>query len=173
MWATSNPHAINETPLHAEKVGVWCAISRLRIIGPIFFHDTVNTDRYLHIFTEFVNQLDDIELRNGYFQQDGATCHTSNDSMTHIRSFFGDRLISKGLWPPRSPDLTPPDFFLWGLLKGKVYANKPRTTADLEENIKREIAAVDAGTLQRTFENMERRVRKCLEVGGGHFQHLL
>ena len=77
---------------------------------------------------EFVDQLDDDELRNGYFQQDGATCHTSNDSMTEIESFFDDRIISKALWPPRSPDLSPPDFlFLWGALKGKAYANKPRT----------------------------------------------
>ena len=52
------------------------------------------------------------QLRNGCFQQDGATCHTSNESMTEIESFFDDRIISKPLWPPRSPDLRPPDFFL-------------------------------------------------------------
>ena len=36
----------------------------------------------------FVDQLDDDELRNGYFQQHGATCHTSNDSTTEIESFM-------------------------------------------------------------------------------------
>ena len=111
---------------------MWCAISRRRIIGPIFFHETSNTAHYLEIFNEFVDQLDD-ELRNGYFQQDGATCHTSNDSVTEIESFFDDRIISKALWPPRSPDLSPPDFFLWGALKGN--ANKPRTIQELENNI--------------------------------------
>ena len=60
-----------------------------------------------------MDQLDDDELRNGYFQQDGATCHNSNESMTEIESFFDDRIISKALWPLRSPDLSPPDFFLW------------------------------------------------------------
>ena len=88
---------------------------------------TLNTARYLKIFNEFVDQLDDDELRNGYFQQVGATCHTSNESMTEIESFFDDRIISKSLWPPRSSDLSPPDFFLWGALKGKSYANRPRT----------------------------------------------
>ena len=68
--------------------------------------------RYLKILNEFVDQLDDDELRNGYFQQDGATCHTSNERMTEIESFFDDRIISKALWPPTSPDLSPPDFFL-------------------------------------------------------------
>ena len=127
------------------------------------------------IFNEFVDQLDDDELRNGYFQQDGATCHTSNESMTEIESFFDDRIISKALWPPRSPDLSPPDFFspLWGALKGKAYANKPRTIQELENNIRREIAAISEDVLQATFANMKRRVQHCLESGGEHFQHLL
>ena len=43
------------------------------------------------------------------------------------RKFFDDRIISKALWPPRSPDLSPPDFFPVGRLKRKTYANKPRT----------------------------------------------
>ena len=46
--------------------------------------------------------------------------------------FFDDRIISKALWPPRSPDLSPPDFFLWGALNGKAYANKPCTIQELE-----------------------------------------
>jgi len=57
----------------------------------------LNTARYLEIFKEFVDQLDYDELRSGYFQQDGATCHTSNESMTEIESFFDDRIISKAL----------------------------------------------------------------------------
>ena len=87
-----------------------------------FFKQTVTTEVYLQIFNEFVNQLTNDELTTGYYQQDGATCHTSNASMRETESFFKDRIISKNLWPTRSPD-----FFLWGLLKGKVYKNTPRT----------------------------------------------
>jgi len=50
---------------------------------------------YLQIFNESVNQLTDDELIVGYYQQDGATCHTSNASMREIESFFKDRIISK------------------------------------------------------------------------------
>jgi len=120
-----------------------------------------------------VDHLDDGELRNGYFQQDGATCHTSNESMTEIESFFDDQIISKALWPPRSPDLSLPDFFLWGALKGKAYANKPRTIQELENKIGREIAAISEDVLQVTFANMKCRVQLCLDSGGEHFQHLL
>ena len=99
------------------------------------------------VHNEFVGQLDNDEPRNGYFQQDGATCHTSNESMTEIESFFDDRIISRALWPLRSPDLRPPDFFLWDALKGKAYANKPRTIQELENNIRREIAAISEDVL--------------------------
>jgi hypothetical protein len=97
----------------------------LRAIGPIFFEQTVNTDVYKDIFMAFVEQLDDIELAQGYFQQDGATCHTSNESMALINRIFMDSVISKNLWPSRSPDLTSVDYFLWGYLKECVYKNKP------------------------------------------------
>jgi hypothetical protein len=90
----------------------------------------MNKQVYVNIFNKFVNQLDE-ELQCGFFQQDGATCHISNDSIAEIESFFENRIISKGLWPPRSPDLTPQDFFLFGILKGHVYGNRARTTQNL------------------------------------------
>jgi hypothetical protein len=83
--------------------------------------ETIKTAAYMEIFNTFVNQLEDEKLSIGYFQQDGATSHTSHASMAEIQSFFGDCVISKGLWPPRLPDLTPPDYLLWGYLKGRVY----------------------------------------------------
>ena len=45
-------------------------------------------------------------------------------------------------WPPRSPDLSARDFFLWGYLKSKVYVRKPRTVDDLKVSIREEIATV-------------------------------
>ncbi|KAJ4444011.1 hypothetical protein ANN_05800 [Periplaneta americana] len=116
---------------------------------PTVVVDTVNTAECRLIFMEFVEQLDDVELSQGYFQQDGATCHTSNESMELTASFFDDRIISRNLWPPRSPDLTMPDFFLWGYLKDRVYATRPQTLDDLKHNITQEIQAIDNRVLQR------------------------
>jgi len=93
--------------------------------------------------------------------------------MAEIQSFFAYRFISKGLWQPRSPDLTPPDYFLWGYLKGRVYQNKPRTIDALKANITEEIQAVTTDVLARTFQNMARRVQSCLDANSGHFQHML
>ena len=64
-------------------------------------------------------------------------------------------------------------FFLWGALKGKAYANKPRTIQELENNIRREIARISEEVLQATFANMKRRVQLCLDSDGERFHHLL
>ena len=118
---------------------------------------SMQTSQQLHIWKSsntVVNHSDDEELSVGYFQQDGATSHTSHVRMAEIQSFFGDRVISKGLRPRRSPDLTSPDYFLWRYLKWRVYRNKPRTTDALRANITEEIQAVTADVLARTFQNM-------------------
>jgi hypothetical protein len=64
-------------------------------------------------------------------------------AMTKVDVFNpGDRLVSRRTdfpWPPYSPDLNPPDYFLWGYLKEKVYASNPQILAVLKENIRREI----------------------------------
>jgi len=73
----------------------------------------------------------------------------------------------------KGSDLTPPDYFLWGYLKGTVYQNKPRTIDALKANNTGEIQAVTADVLARTFQNIACRVQSCLDANGGHFQHML
>ena len=128
---------------------------------------------YLQIFNEFINQLTDDELTTGYYQQDGATCHTTNASMRGIKSLFQDRIFSKNIWAPRSPDLTLAAFFVWGLLKGIVYKNTPRIIEQLKDAIRQEIQAVNVDTLGKVFQNLEKRIQVCLDVKGGQFQHRL
>jgi len=70
-------------------------------------------------------------------------------------------------------DLTPADFFLWGLLKSKVYKNTPRTIDQLKDAIRQEIQAVDVDTLGKVFQDLEKRIEVCLDVKGDHFQHRL
>jgi hypothetical protein len=75
----------------------------------LFFDETINAERYQNLLTQFIGLLEENE-RDCWLQQDGATPHTANTT-TFLQEFFGERIIEGGLWPPRSPDLTPPDFF--------------------------------------------------------------
>ncbi|PNF24978.1 hypothetical protein B7P43_G08803 [Cryptotermes secundus] len=51
-WSGNNPRELHERPLHSDKVTVWCALSRVGVIGPYFFEEdnhgiTVNSQRYV------------------------------------------------------------------------------------------------------------------------------
>ncbi|WP_370716200.1 hypothetical protein [Sphingomonas sp. IW22] len=172
-WARNNPYEFVQHPLHSTKIGVWCAISKLKLIGPIFFHETINSVRYLKIFNDFISKLTEEEISSGYYQQDNARPHVSNLSLSRIHEIFEDRLISKNLWPPRSPDLTPPDYFLWAHLKRVAYRKNPKTLDNLKEAITREINNINAETLERVSNNFLRRVDLCLKCDGNHFSYLL
>ena len=63
----------------------------------------------------------------------------------------------------------PADFFLWDLLKGKVYKNTPRTIEQLKDAIRQEIQAVNFDTLGKVFHNLEKRIQVCLDVKGDLF----
>ena len=76
-------------------------------------------------------------------------------------------------WPARSPDLSACDYFLWGYLNGKVYANKPRNSEELKPSIRREIAAISEDMLQRVMLNFNERLRKCLQAGGRHLDEII
>ncbi len=93
--------------------------------------------------------------------------------MDELKSFFDDRLISDGRWPPRSPDMSSLDFFLWGYLKDRVYANKLETLDALKQNINQAINAISISMLQRVSRNVEKRIRAHLLENGGQFEHLL
>ncbi|GFV44037.1 transposase [Trichonephila clavipes] len=117
IWSEPNPQVFVKTPLHPDKLTVWCALWAGGIIGPYFFkHDechnvTVNGDRYRVMNTNFfIPELNNHDVQELWFQQDGATCHTARATIDLLKDTFGDRLISRFgpmNWPPRSCDLTP------------------------------------------------------------------
>ncbi|GFT28838.1 putative LOC100569746 [Trichonephila clavipes] len=71
----------------------------------------------------FIPELNNHDVQELWFQQNGATCHTARAPIDLLKDTFGDRLISRFgpvNWPPRSCDLTPLDYFLWGYVKSLV-----------------------------------------------------
>jgi hypothetical protein len=81
---------------------------------------------------QFISLLNE-EERFCWLQQDGATSHTAKPTMEMLKQFFDDRIISKSLWPPRSSDVTPADYFLWVYLKQVVYSNRSQTIEELKK----------------------------------------
>jgi hypothetical protein len=89
------------------------------------------------------------------------------------------KLILKCYWkienveyPPRSPDLTPLDFFLWAALNNAVYTSTPRTLQDLRRETETACSAVTLATIQNICQSVARCCQQCIAAGGGHFEHL-
>ncbi|GFT38085.1 transposable element Tc3 transposase [Trichonephila clavipes] len=132
IWSEANPQVYVETPLHPEK-----------LTGAL----------YGLVESFFKNDEGHNEL---WFQHDGPTCHTARATIDLLKDTFGDRLISRFgpvNWPPRSCDLTPLDYFLWGYVKSLVYVVKPQTFDHLEDNIRRVIADMRPQMLEKVIEN--------------------
>jgi hypothetical protein len=94
-------------------IAVWVGMSRRRIVGPIFFFwETLNSQWHCDIILyPFFVQLKENETDKAHFQQDGAMTHIVHMPMAFLDDVFVDRIISKTIWPSRSPDLSPPRFF--------------------------------------------------------------
>ncbi len=99
------------------------------------FHDVVEKAAYLHYRALSSFELLNKDERYIYFQQDGVRAHTSEQTMELLHEFFNDRFISIGLWPPRSPDVTPLNYFLLNHLKNKIFATPPATIEELSRCI--------------------------------------
>ncbi|GFW27130.1 putative LOC100569746 [Trichonephila clavipes] len=109
----------------------------------------------------FIPELNNHDVQEVWFQQDGATCHTARATIDLLKDTFGDRLISHFgpvNWPPRSWDLTPLDYFLWGYVKSLVYAVKLQTLDHLEDNIRRVIVDIRPQMLEKVIENWTSRL---------------
>ena len=81
-------------------------------------------------------------FRRAWWAQDGAPSHPRIIVRDRRQELFRNRVIAFGHlreWPPRSPDLTPCDFFLWGYLKSRVYQTPPQNLEDLRNRITAEV----------------------------------
>ena len=122
IWGLENPHVIYEKPIYPPKLTVWCGLWANDIIGPYFFENddgatvTVNSGHYRNMLREFLwPKLNEMDVNQLWFQQDGSISHTSLETIVLLRSKFDDRIISRNgevNWAPRSCDLTPLYYFL-------------------------------------------------------------
>ena len=75
-------------------------------------------------------------------------------------------------WPARSPDLSPLDFFFWGVMKDRVYAEKFTDLAGLKTAIRREAKKIsnDTELLKKVCLSVTNRVQECIDANGGPFE---
>ncbi|XP_023312530.1 uncharacterized protein LOC111692677 [Anoplophora glabripennis] len=169
-----------------QKVNVWAGLVGNRILGPFFIEGALTGEKYFKFLRDdlipapavlYPNDVDpDLPNNTIWYQQDGATPHFAVIVRDYLNQIFANRWIGpRGTieWPPRSPDLTPLDYFLWGYLKSKVYFNRPNTIEELKDRIRNEIRAIQPDILHKVLQEFQWRMGYCQEVNGGHFENFL
>ncbi|GBN43472.1 hypothetical protein AVEN_160876-1 [Araneus ventricosus] len=103
------------------------------------------------------------------FQQDGAPPHCGNIVREFLDTTFPQRWIGRGAvmaLPPRSPDITPLDFYLWGYVKQHVYSERINDINHLQQRITDVIHSVTPDVLTRVGEELDYRLDVCRATNG-------
>ena len=114
------------------------------------------------------------------FQQDGAPPHWSLATRALLNTMFPGRWIGRAGatdqnmldWPPRSPDITPLDFFLWGYVKDDVFTLPfPETVEQMMVKIQDAIKKISRALLEKVHERFRRKLKLVIKKKGSHIEN--
>lgn len=181
-WQLSNPRLMREDRSQYQfKINYWTGILNGKIIGPFELPGNLSGQSYLQFLqNDLPNLLEEVpeEVReNHWLQNDGCPAHYATQVRAYLNATYENRWIGRLgpiLWPPRSPDLNPLDFFYWGCLKEEVYSKPITNLEELRSRVQQAATKITqrryARLLKRAF---VRRCRACVRVNGRQFEHLL
>jgi inhibitor of nuclear factor kappa-B kinase subunit alpha len=106
------------------------------------------------------------------FQQDSAPAHRARETVEFLQRFTPD-LISPLLWPPNSPDLNPVDYKIWSVLQERVYRTRLQDVNHLKQRLVEEWREFSQDIVDRAVSEWRARLKACVAVDGGHFEHKL
>ena len=182
IWGTENPRELAQYVWDSPKGNVFCAVSRTKVYAPFFPHEnTVPEVTYLDMVSEWL--LPQLQQDNEHFIfiQDGAPPHWHNGVRHYLdenlpRLWIGRSTVENMtliFWPPRSPDLTACDFFLWGCIKDRVFVLPlPVSLNKLKLRITTAFASVDKYMLRSVWTELDYRIDICRVTKGSHIEHL-
>ncbi|XP_050302991.1 uncharacterized protein LOC126740868 [Anthonomus grandis grandis] len=123
---------------HDIRVNVWIGLMRARLFEPVILPDRLNSNKFSNLLNnDLVDFLEEISLaakQELWFQMDGCPAHNGRIVQNSLNQCFGEKWIGRYgpvRWPPRSPDLTALDFYVWGTLKSNVYSININTRDEL------------------------------------------
>ena len=134
------------------------------VIGTFFFENeqgeavTVNGDRFRAKLNEFL-----------FTKIEEKDIGTQPKLHSMFCALFLNCIISRRadvVWPSWSCDLTPLDYYLWGAVKDKCYADKPETIDALKDNIREAIGEIQLHTIDTVLKIWINRVVYCMPSRG-------
>ena len=165
MLAGSREDANTRTgtkPVHKFpfKVMVWCGLTYQGATKVIVLPPKTSFDSnfYIKNVLPIVEKEGPRLIGNDFvFQQDGATCHKSGESITYIKN-SGMKFISPRHWPANSPDLNVLDYFFWNEVSSRLTVKKFTARDDLIKKIKETVKEIPLKMIQDAINQFRSRV---------------
>ena len=132
----------------------------------ILVENTVNEFAYAQALLFFKEDFDNLKNNSNmeiYFEQDGATPHTSQSNKFLIQKLFGDKFIQN---PPNSPDLAYPIENIWGYLKPKIKKRNPKNLEELKKFTLEEWNSIPNRIIKKCGLGYIKRLKKIIELKG-------
>jgi hypothetical protein len=160
---------------------MWCGVIGDQLIGLYIFPQCLTGAIYANFLRDVLpGLLENVPLQTRlqmYYQHDGAPPHFSQVYRQYLDHKFPNRWIGHGgtqNWPPRSQNLNPLDYHVWGYMKAMVYEQKVNMREELVHQILSAARSINnAAVLCKVTSSLVTRVIKCMEADGGHFKNLL
>nr|CAH7763917.1 unnamed protein product [Callosobruchus chinensis] len=183
VLSVDNPHAFIEHHFQEQfSFNIWAGNIGNHFIGPYFLPHRLIGEQYQRFLVHLLPELlEEVPLRKRcrmWYMHDGAPAHFSLVACQVLNENYPNCWMGRGgpqFWPPRSPDINPLDYFLWGYLNSLVYKTPVQNEEDLRNRIV-DLCLIIKNTphiFERVRHSMIRRLNRCIEAGSGHFQHLL
>ena len=151
-----------------------------RCTGHFFSHEnTVTGITYLDMVSEWLLPQMQQDSENFIFIQDGAPPYWHNGVRHYLDENLPRRWTGRSTvenmaltcWPPRSPTLTPCDFFLWGYIKDRGFVPPlPVNLNELKQRITTAVASVDKDMLRSVWTESDYRIDICRVTKGSHIE---
>ena len=158
-----------ETKKYEASIIVAGGVSFYGLSDLILLEGTMRDFSYAQAIEFYKENYEEFKKKNEnlYFEQDGASCHTSKKIKLLLENLFGDKLIQNA---PLSPDIAYPIETLWAELKKRVKSRYPKNPEELKIITIEEWNKIPIDYVKKLFINFRKRCEKIIELNGGRLE---
>jgi len=132
---------------------------------------TVNSEFYKGVMDRLLKRIQRIRpaefcSRDFFLLHDNAPAHKA----ASVCQFLTPKNVTNFYYPPYSPDLSPPDYFLFPKLKIKLKRLHFANVAEIQEAVTDELKKVQKEEFSAAFQKMYDRAKAYVYANGVHFE---
>ena len=165
---TIPPPSNHNAGVHSVSVNAFGAFSASGKSPLFFFSETLTTPLYVSILESTVLPAARGWCGGGHYLQDRDPKHTAKLTQDWLRANVPE-YITRGQWPPRSPDLNPIEN-AWALVAKRASLRQPKTLEELRHAVRLAWTEVMTQEYCTTLaDSMGARLSKLRQLRGAHW----